>query len=70
MTKTRYKYGTFSAWYWAKIVEVNQRLDSYPQNDEPRTKEELRALLKNLERGWHGVIQKEFSEFQQTLMNP
>ena len=70
MAKTGYKYDTFSAWYWAKIVEVNRRLDSFPQNEEPRTQEELRTLLKNLERGWRGVIQKEYSDFQKTLMNP
>jgi hypothetical protein len=64
------QYNTFTDWYWDKIVEVNQRLDSFPQNEEPRTKEELHALLKNLERGWRGVIQKEFSEFKKTLMNP
>ena len=69
MDKTGYKYDTFSAWYWDKILEVYQRLVSFPQNEEPRTKEELHALLENLERGWRGVIQKEYSKLQETLMN-
>ena len=69
MSQSGYEYDSFSYWYSARIAEVEDRIESFPQNNERRTKEELLILLKDLERGWQGVMEKELERLTLEVIN-